>query len=129
MSCEKKHSSRFLRSTSAQPASAWRPQLQGNRDRRLFMGRRIADIAPRGNGAAGSGEPAARVAAVEVALHELLDDRPEKPVLPLETTLILRQEPVEMMEEYPVENGPLRMSGTIDSRYAGCPKTGRVLLA
>jgi len=32
--------------------------------------------------------------------------KPEKTVLPLETTLILSQEPVEMMEEYPVEDGP-----------------------
>jgi len=42
----------------------------------------------------------------------------EKTVLPLETGLILSQEPVEMMEEYPVEDGPLRMSGTIESRHS-----------
>jgi len=45
--------------------------------------------------------------------------KPEKTVLPLETTLILSQKPVEMMEEYPVEDGPLRMSGTIESRHGG----------
>jgi hypothetical protein len=44
--------------------------------------------------------------------------RTAKPVLPLETTLILRQEPVEMMEKDPIENGPLRMSRTIDSRHS-----------
>jgi hypothetical protein len=44
--------------------------------------------------------------------------RTAKPVLPLETTLILRQEPVEMMEEYPVKDRPLRMSRTIDSRHS-----------
>jgi hypothetical protein len=32
---------------------------------------------------------------------------------------MLRDKPLEMMEEYPVEDGPLRMSGTIDSRYCG----------
>jgi hypothetical protein len=64
------------------------------------------------------GEPAAGIAAVKILLDHLLDDRSEKPILPLETTLILRQEPVEMMEKHPVENGPLRMSRTIDSRHS-----------
>jgi len=53
-----------------------------------------------------------------ILLDHLLDDRPEKTVLPLETTLILRQEPVEMMEEYPVKDRPLRMSRTINSRHS-----------
>ena len=44
--------------------------------------------------------------------------RTAKPVLPLETTLILRQKPVEMMEEYPIKDCPLRMSRTIDSRHS-----------
>jgi hypothetical protein len=68
---------------------------------------------------ADAGKPAAGVAAVEVALDHLPVDRPEKTVLPLETNLILCQEPVEMMEEHPVEDGPLRMSRTIDSRHGG----------
>jgi hypothetical protein len=59
-----------------------------------------------------SSEPAARVAAVKIPLDHLLDYRPEEPILPLETTLILRQKPVEMMEKHPVENGPLRMERT-----------------
>jgi hypothetical protein len=66
-----------------------------------------------------SGEPAAGIAAVKILLDHILDDRPEKTVLPLETTLILNQEPVEMMEKHPVEDGPLRMSRTIDSRHSG----------
>jgi len=45
--------------------------------------------------------------------------RTAKPVLPLETALILGQEPVEMMEENPVEDRPLRMPGTIHSRHGG----------
>jgi hypothetical protein len=65
-----------------------------------------------------AGEPAAGIAAVKILLDHLLDDRPEKTVLPLETTLILSQEPVEMMEEYPVKDRPLRMSRTIDSRHS-----------
>jgi len=44
--------------------------------------------------------------------------KPEKTVLPLETTLILNQEPVEMMEKHPVEDGPLRMPRTIHSRHS-----------
>jgi len=62
-------------------------------------------------GTSDAGEPAAGIAAVKILLDHLLDDRPEKPVLPLETTIILRQEPVEMMEEYPVKDRPLRCRG------------------
>jgi hypothetical protein len=65
-----------------------------------------------------SSEPAAGIAAVEILFHYLPDDRPEKSIIPLETTLILRQKPVEMMEKHPVKDGPLRMSGTIDSRHS-----------
>jgi len=43
-------------------------------------------------------EPAAGIAAVEVALHDVFDDRPEIPILPLETALIFCQEPVEVMK-------------------------------
>ena len=59
------------------------------------------------------------IAAVEIALDHLLDDRPEKTVLPLETTLILSQEPVEMIEYHSVKDGPLRMTRTIDARHGG----------
>jgi hypothetical protein len=45
--------------------------------------------------------------------------RTAKPVLPLETTLILHQEPVEMMEKHPVKDRPLRMSRMIHSRHGG----------
>jgi hypothetical protein len=65
-----------------------------------------------------AGKHAARVAAVEVALNHILDDRPKEAVLLLETSIILGQEPVEMMEEYPVKDRPLRMSRTIDSRHS-----------
>jgi hypothetical protein len=44
------------------------------------------------------GKAATGVAAVEVLLHDLFDDRPEIAVLPLETALILRNEPLEMMK-------------------------------
>jgi len=44
--------------------------------------------------------------------------RTAKPVLPLETVFIFDQEPLEMMQQHPVENGPLRMSRTIDSRHS-----------
>jgi len=40
-------------------------------------------------------------------------------ILLFETGLILRDKPLEMMEKHPVENGPLRMSGTIESRHSG----------
>jgi hypothetical protein len=50
-----------------------------------------------------AGKPAAGIAAVKIALHDLVDDRPEKTVLLLETTFILSQESVEMMKQHPVE--------------------------
>jgi hypothetical protein len=65
-----------------------------------------------------AGEPAAGIAAVKILFDHLLDDRPEKTILPLEPTLIFRQKPVEMMEEYPVKDCPLRMSRTMDSRHS-----------
>jgi hypothetical protein len=45
----------------------------------------------------------------------LLYDRAEKPVLPLEASLVFRQETIEVMKKHPVEDSPLGMSGTIDS--------------
>ena len=50
------------------------------------------------------------VAAVEIALDDLLDDRPEISALPLESVFIGGEEAVKMMEQHPVENDPLRMS-------------------
>jgi hypothetical protein len=61
------------------------------------------------------GEPAARVAAVKVALDDFLDDRPEKTIFLLEAALILGQEPVEVMKKHPVEDGPLGMTRAVDS--------------
>jgi hypothetical protein len=68
---------------------------------------------------ADEGEATARIAAVEVALDHLLDNGPEEAVLLLEAALVLRQEPVEVMKKHPVEDGPLRMPGTIHSRHSG----------
>jgi len=58
--------------------------------------------------AADPGESALRIAAVEIALDDLLDNGPEIAV-----------GPPEMMEKHPVEDGPLRMSRTIHSRHGG----------
>jgi len=40
-------------------------------------------------------------------------------MLPLEPALVLGREPVEMMEQHPVEDRALRMPGTTDSRQGG----------
>jgi hypothetical protein len=96
-------------------AGAYRPQTQASDDR----------------GTPDAGEPAFRIAAVKILLDHLLNDRSEKPILivsrlrtakpvfPLETTLILRQEPVEMMRQHPIKDRSLRMSRTIASRHGG----------
>ena len=63
---------------------------------------------------ADAGEPAAGIAAVEVALDQLLDNGTEEAVLSLETVLILSQETIEVMKKHLVENRPLGMSRTIN---------------
>ena len=57
------------------------------------------------------------VTAVQTALHDFLDDRPEEAILLLEAALIFSQEPVEVMEQHPVEDGALGMSRTITSGH------------
>jgi len=64
------------------------------------------------------GKPAARVAAVKVALYHFLDDRSEKTVLSLEPGLIFLKERVKVMEEHPEEHGAFRMSGTVNSCHS-----------
>jgi hypothetical protein len=46
-----------------------------------------------------------------------IDNGPEEAESLLETALILRQEMVEIMKKYHVEDGPLGMPGTIHSRH------------
>jgi len=70
-------------------------------------------------GTTDAGKPTARVAAVEVALDDFFDDRPEEAILLLEAALILRQESVEIVEEHAVEDGALGMSGAVDSGHEG----------
>jgi hypothetical protein len=64
-----------------------------------------------------TGKSAPGIAAVQIALNDFLDDGAEKAVLLLETTLILSHKAIEMMEQHPVENRPLRMSRPIHSRH------------
>jgi len=83
-------------------------------------------------GTADAGKPAARVAAVQIALYDFLDDRPEEAVLLLETALVFGEELVEMMKKHPVEDGAFRMSGTVDSCHGqdknptNGPEAGRI---
>ncbi len=69
--------------------------------------------------AADPGEPAPGVAAVEVFLDDLFNDRTKEAVFALKTLLIFRDKPLEIMEEHPVEDGSLRMTRAIDSRHTG----------
>ena len=66
---------------------------------------------------ADAGKAAARVAAVEVALHDFLDNRPEEAVLLLKTALVFRQKPIEVMKEHPIQDGALGMSRAIESGH------------
>jgi hypothetical protein len=65
------------------------------------------------------GEAGARIAAVEIALDDILDDRPEMAVLLLEAAFVDSQEPVEMMKQHPIEGRALRMARAVDSRHTG----------
>jgi hypothetical protein len=67
---------------------------------------------------ADAGKPAARIAAIQITLDHLLDDGSEEAVLSLETGLIFGQELVKVMEEYTVEHGAFRMSGTVNSCHS-----------
>jgi hypothetical protein len=68
---------------------------------------------------ADAGKSAAGVAAVEIALDDLLDDRPEETVWLLKATLVLDEESVEIVKEHPVEDGALGMPRTIHARHGG----------
>jgi hypothetical protein len=70
-------------------------------------------------GTADAGKSATRIPAVEIALDDLLDDRPEEAVLSLEAMLILREESVEIVKENAVEDRALGMPGTIHARHGG----------
>jgi len=50
-----------------------------------------------------------------ITYGHLFDDGPEEAIVLLEVALIVGQKPLEVMEKHPVEDGPLRMSRTIDS--------------
>jgi len=69
------------------------PGLAGKHQEMLGPAARTAD----------PGEPAARIAAVKILLHDVRDDRPVIAVSPLESALIFRDEALEMMEKDPVE--------------------------
>lgn len=64
-----------------------------------------------------AGEPAVRVAAIEIALDHLLDDGSEVAVLLLEAALVFGQKAVEIMEQHPIKNSLLRMARTINSGH------------
>ena len=68
-------------------------------------------------GTADAGKSAKGVTAVQVALDDLLDDRPEEAVLLLEAALVLDEESVEIVKENAVEDGALGMPGTIHARH------------
>jgi hypothetical protein len=66
-------------------------------------------------GTTNPGKTTLGIAAVKKAVDDFLDDRPEIAICLLETLLVLLQEAFEMIEQYPVENGPLWMTDAIDS--------------
>lgn len=65
------------------------------------------------------GEAGARIAAVEIALDDFLEDRPEMSARLLKTALVGCQEAVEATEQHPIEDRALGMARTVDSRHIG----------
>jgi len=65
------------------------------------------------------GKSTAGIAAVKIFFDDILDDRPEITIVPLEPALVFRDEPLEMMKKHPVENGAFRMARAVDSRHIG----------
>jgi hypothetical protein len=81
-----------------------------------FTGKRQEMLHPAA-GTADPGEPATGIAAIQVFFNDFPDDRPEIAVRPLKTLLVFRDEALKVIEEYPVENGSLRLARTVDSRH------------
>ena len=67
--------------------------------------------------AADPGKAAAGVAAVEIALDHILNDRPEISIFPLKSTLVFRDEALEVMKKHSIEDRAFRMTRTVDSRH------------
>lgn len=67
---------------------------------------------------ADAGKSPAGVAAVEVALNDLLDDGPEKAVCFLQSALIFCEEAFKVMKEDPVEDSSLGVTEAIDSSHS-----------
>jgi hypothetical protein len=65
-------------------------------------------------GTADADKPAHRIAAVEIALDNILDYRTEVPVLLLKTILIFCNKFVKIMKQHPVEHSPFRMTLTVN---------------
>ena len=84
------------------------PGAAGEHQKPIFPTVRTAD----------AGESATGVPAVQIALHDFLDDRPEEVVLLLEPALILHQKPVEIVKKHPGENRAFWMTRTIDSGHS-----------
>jgi hypothetical protein len=67
------------------------------------------------------GKSAAGIAAVKIFFDDILDDRPEITIVPLEPALVFGDEPLEMMEKHPVENGAFRMTRAVKRKPASSP--------
>ena len=72
-----------------------------------------------GGARANQGESEPRISTVEILPDDLFDHRTKEPELPLEAALVLRKEALELMGKHAVENRPLRMPRTMDSRHGG----------
>ena len=61
-----------------------------------------------------AGKPAHRIAAVQILVDNLLDDRPEIPVFLLKTFLIFSKKPLEIMKKHTIEHCMFRMTLTVN---------------
>ena len=69
-------------------------------------------------GTADAGKPAAGIAAIEVALHHLLDDGPKEAVFFLKAALMLGKETVEIVKEHAIEDGAFGMARAVNSWHS-----------
>jgi len=92
--------------------------LAGRAKSARFTGKHQQVLRPAG-GTSNPCESTPRISTVEILLDDLFDDRTKEPELPLKAALVLRKESLEMMGKHAVENRPLRMPRTIDSRHGG----------
>ncbi len=92
----------------------WGMRKMGIRIEAIIADHDLTFVGNMGGDSSDAGKPAHRITAVQVLLDNILDNRTEISVLPLETRLIFPKEPFEIIKEHPVKHRVFRMTLAVD---------------